>query len=181
MEKITLALIAACISIVVALLSLLGVLINARKTKQANVALELLKRQHKLDDIKKQLYDEQTVLAVDGLKAAMQAIQIVKDEIYFLLNQNEKWQNSARAKTRLETVKNNLVEVYQQQHPYLSQLESEVLHSAKNMVFHAYQHFERDKQLLQLRECRTELNLIQQQLRGFVDDRVWSRMKELGI
>ena len=75
MDKFTMVILTSGISIVIALISLLGVLISSRNAKQASLEVERLKRKHQLQDNKKKLFDEQSILAIDGIKASMEAIQ----------------------------------------------------------------------------------------------------------
>ena len=84
-------------------------------------------------------------------------------------------------KDRFTTVKDNIIQSYQKLHPHLDESEASCLHSAKNIAFHAFKEYVREGRLDRLAEYRTELNLLQQELKGHVNDRMWETIKELNV
>ncbi len=133
-EKLSIALVAAAVSIVVAITSAIVTLISNRKSVRANRELEKLKNQIKESSEARKIADGLFSESVESIRTAIKALQIMKDEILLILNSTSDSLDPGEARARLVGAREKLFEVYQDHHANLNLQEDKALHRAKNQV-----------------------------------------------
>ena len=132
--ELSVAIIAAIVSLVVASVSFITAILTNRQSAKAEKHLEELKFTLSRSQAREQMRDNTFADMMAGLKAGLQAIQRVKDEIQLILSAVGNSMSAEVALGRLGESRTTMLEVYEQQHMNLTAENSEILHKAKNVV-----------------------------------------------
>lgn len=132
--KVTIALIAAAGSLLVALVSLLTAFVTNRIVSRTAESLERLKYSLDRSNRTLELVDSELKSSLEALRLAMQAIQRLKDEIQLTINAYGTSLDSMEASERIEAARQQLFQVYEEMHPRLNEHEAMALHRAKNVA-----------------------------------------------
>lgn len=133
-DKILIATIAVIGSVVVALVSLIASIINSRIARKTSHSLELLKDQIALNNKAAEIADEEFHKAIEGLKKAIEVIQVVKDEIYMILHAPEESVLSSEIIQKFSAFSEKVASTYGEFTAHLSESEYRSLHRAKNIA-----------------------------------------------
>ena len=186
-NELVLALVASGTSLVVAIVGLIASLITIRQTTRADRDIETLKHDFSRALASDALADGEFSQSTKALQLAIQAIQLVKDEIAITLSKiAERLDRDATLK-RVGTARQGLFECHEQSMAFLSVEEERVLHQAKNTALAVERLVE--EELLQnesgsgispsgaeqLVELRLQLTDLQQMLRDYRSDRLFRR------
>jgi hypothetical protein len=136
---ILIALASGITSLLVALISLLTAFLSSRATSRTAESLERLKYSLSSSTRASELTRAESLRSLESLKLAMEAIQVVKDEVQLAVYAYEDSLQAKEMADRLEAARQNLFKVYEEMHPILSEREATVLHTAKNSGFWACQ------------------------------------------
>jgi hypothetical protein len=133
-SEVGVALFAATVSLVVASMSFITAIFTNRQSAKAEKNLEELKFTLSRSQAREQMRDNTFTDMMAGLKAGLQAIQRVKDEIQLILSAVGNSMSVEVALGRFGESRTQMLEVYEQQHVNLTAENSEILHQAKNVV-----------------------------------------------
>jgi len=136
MEDSTLvALIASLTSVVVALFSFIGMLINNRNQVKANKTIESLKLELEKKKIFFKFPEQEVKSRIEALGLTIQKIQRFKDILQLILNSSDESLDVKTAMTFIKTSKEDILFHYQNNSVFLQKEENEISHKAKNLVF----------------------------------------------
>ncbi len=133
-SEVGIAMIAAIVSLVVASVSFIAAVFTNRQSAKAAKNLEELKFALSRSQAREQMRDNTFTDMMTGLKAGLQVIQRVKDEIQLILSAVGNSMSAEVALGRFGESRTRMLEVYAQQHMNLAEENREILHQAKNVV-----------------------------------------------
>ena len=133
-SEVGVALFAAIVSLVVASMSFITAIFTNRQSAKAEKNLEELKFTLSRSQAREQMRDNTFTDMMAGLRAGLQAIQRVKDEIQLILSAVGESMSAEVALGRFGESRTKMLEAYEQQHMNLTEENSEILHKAKNVV-----------------------------------------------
>ena len=133
-SEVNVAIVAAIVSLVVAIVSFITAIFTNRQSAKAEKNLEELKFTLSRSQAREQMRDNTFTDMMAGLRAGLQAIQRVKDEIQLILSAVGNSMSVEVALGRFGESRTKMLEVYEQQHMNLTEEHSEILHKAKNVV-----------------------------------------------
>lgn len=131
--KVTIALIAAAASLLVALISAVTALITNRASSRTAQSVEYLRQSFANENRKAEISNTEMIASLESLRLAMQALQRIKDEIQLITQARGSSLDAAEALARIRSATLEMLEVNQKHHPNLDPLEAIVLHRAKNI------------------------------------------------
>ena len=176
-SEVDVAIIAAIVSLVVASVSFITGVFTNRQSAKAEKNLEELKFTLSRSQAREQMRDSTFTDMMAGLRAGLQAIQRVKDEIQLILSAAGDSMSAEVALGRFGESRTKMLEAYEQQHMNLTEENSEILHKAKNVVVTMESTLQRalrqhtlaseldDKSRSQLLAYRDQLSSLQHELR----------------
>lgn len=130
-KELIIALAASVTSLIVAVISLISTVINNRHATNSTKELEILKKELARQTIRDNLQDSQLSNSIQSLKDAIQAIQMLKDELQLILQATESSLDTPSAVDYIRSARNNLFKCFESNLGNLGQLESKVFHKSK--------------------------------------------------
>ena len=182
------AIIVAAASLVVATVSLVATVINMRGSERTLKELEQLKQDFARTTKKVGLQDEHFVQALDGLRAGMRAIQVMKDEIQLILSSPGSGLTTTEAIERIKKARMLTFEDYEGHHVNLDPISLRLFHASKNytlnienVVLNELGSLKFASQLsssarIALTEARERLTELQNSMRDSLADRILERI-----
>lgn len=185
--ELVLALVASGTSLVVAVVGLIASFITIRQTTRADRDIEALKHVLSRKLASDALADGEFSQSTKALQLAIQAVQLVKDEIAIALSEIAVRLDKDATLKRVGAARQGLFECHEQSMAFLSAQEERILHQAKNTALAVERLVE--EELLQneigsgispggieqLVELRLQLSDFQQILRDHRSDRLFRR------
>jgi hypothetical protein len=173
--KIWIALLTAVVSIFVAVISLVTAWLTSRSSAKSAQTLEELRHSLQQSSEARRISDEQLSKSLDSIRASMQALQIMKDEIQLVLASTTDSFAPGEAAERLGRARDNLFRIYQEHHPNLTADEGKAVHAAKSALTEIDRHVGEDGFDVTLKETRHRLTDAQNVLRDALTARLLQR------
>jgi len=132
--KIEVAIIAAAVSLLVSLISLITAIITNRASSSTAHNLELIRQEFARASKSSDIADGELAATLDALKEGLQVIQNMKNEIQLILAARESSLTSDEAIARIAAAREVLFEAYKSGHADIAEAESSPYHRTKNMA-----------------------------------------------
>jgi hypothetical protein len=187
-DEVTLAMMAAITSLVVALIGLVTSIITNRHSARSDKTIESMKFEFSRLMARDSFSDAHLEDTLKALQSAIRTIQVVKDEIQLILSATGTSLDATSAISRIESAREKMFSCFEDAAPTLSEWESRAVHRAKNLSLIAATYIKNDLQEQtaasslsaerhqQLMQVRSELSEMQQILRDSRMDRMFRRI-----
>lgn len=186
--EVIIAIIASITALVVAVVGLVTAIINNKHSARTAKSIEELRFEFSQTQARDTLSNTHLDEVLGALVSAIQAIQLVKDEIQMILSAPEDSLDASSAIHRIERAREKIFACYEEKGAILSEWETVMVHRAKNISLSVEYHMKeglRNKDSASLLpegkyrkifELRAELTDIQQSLRDSRTDRLLRRI-----
>jgi hypothetical protein len=131
---LSLALIAAITSLIIAFISLLTAIITNRQSARSSQMVETMKHSFSRQSTTESINDKEFTGAQESLKAALQAIQHLKDELQLVIMATGEGLSKDVAIKRISSSRQEIFEVYEKHYMTLNEAERKAFHTAKNIA-----------------------------------------------